>query len=324
MAFESIPCTMPAFADEHDNRHVLRSEAHAREAFVYMLLLPEHGIAGFIYPWINADGTASAATCLFGPALEAPIEERFEHVAVRADMDFYDWRVGGLTMKIDQPHVSADVSFHGTRVKIDARFEALHPVYAFSSHPDGCPQYYADDRTEQHGWLKGVLELDGKVIPFETLCQRDHAWGARVWGLNQHYKWFHATTPVAAVHFFEMQSFGAKHIRGFVFKDNAMGQVTSVRHEYLFDDTMHHTAINVIAEDDLGRSTLVECKTFARYRFEVDPMVQLNESATTVTIEGQSGVGWCEFCWNRDYLDFARQHVTRFQPYKELTFAAQA
>jgi hypothetical protein len=29
-------------------------------------------------------------------------------------------------------------------------------------------------------------------------------------------------------------------------------------------------------------------------------------------MDGQSGVGWGEFCWNRDYFDFAQQHVMRF------------
>jgi hypothetical protein len=318
MAFENVVTTLPAFGIEHDNRHILRSEPHAREAVVFMLLVPEHGIAGFIYPWINANGTASAATCIFGPGVGEPIQERFEEVVVPADMDFFDWNVGGLSMKIDQPHVSADVSFSGKRIKIQYRFDALHPVYAFGSHKDGCPQYYADDRTEQHGRAKGTLEIDGKSFEFDTFGQRDHAWGNRVWGLNQHYKWFHATTANCAVHFFEMQSFGTKHIRGFVFKGGRMAQVETVEYQYLFDDTMHHTAIDVLVSDDAGRTTAIQSKMFAKFQFDVNPMVLLNESATTVKMEGEEGVGWCEFCWNRAYLEFAKDHVSKFQPFNEL------
>lgn len=113
MAFEHIRSTIPAFDIDHDNRHKLRDEPHSREAVALMLQLPERGIAGFIYPWINADGTASAAVTLFGAGMPAAIEERFEEVAVSPDMDFYDWRVAGLTIRIDEPHRSADYSFHG-------------------------------------------------------------------------------------------------------------------------------------------------------------------------------------------------------------------
>jgi hypothetical protein len=194
MGFEQITSTIPAYDDVHDNRHRLRNEPHAREAIALMLQLPERGLAGFIYPWINADGTASAAVTLFGPGLATPIEERFEEVAVSPEMDFSDWRVAGLHIRTDEPHVSANYSFHGKRVRIDCRFEAMHPVYPFSAHPEGCPPYYADDRTEQHGWISGRIEVDGEGFDFRTLGQRDHAWGHRVWGLNQHYKWFHATT----------------------------------------------------------------------------------------------------------------------------------
>lgn len=318
MAFEHIRSTIPVFAEEHDNRHQLRDEPHSREAIALMLQLPDQGIAGFIYPWINANGTASAAICLFGPGLAEPIQERFEEVAVPAGMDFYDWQVAGLTYRIDEPHVSADYTFRGERVQIECRFTATHPVFPFSAHPEGCPPYYADDRTEQHGRITGTMVIDGKSYELDVLGQRDHAWGHRVWGLNQHYKWFHATTPNAAIHFFEMQSFGARHIRGFVFKDGAMAQVTDVRHDYLFDDDMHHIAFNAVLNDDMGRSTLVTCQTFAKYTFEADPKILLKEAGITVQIEGERGTGWCEFCWNRDYFEFARNHVAAFQPCKEL------
>ncbi|MES2493330.1 MAG: hypothetical protein V4579_08640 [Pseudomonadota bacterium] len=320
MPFEQIRSTIPAFAAEHDNRHKLRPEAHAREAIALMLQLPEQGIAGFIYPWINANGTASAAICLFGPGVGDPIQERFEEVAVPADMDFHDWQVDGLTYRIVEPHLSADYTFRGTRVQIECRFTAMHPVFPFSAHPEGCPPYYADDRTEQHGRITGTMVIDGKPYELDVLGQRDHAWGHRIWGLNQHYKWFHATTANAAIHFFEMQSFGARHFRGFVFKDGAMAQVTGVRHEYLFDDDMHHTAINAILDDDMGRSTLVTCQTYAKFNFETDPNIVLKEAGITVQIEGEQGTGWCEFCWNRNYFEFARAHASQFQPYKELVF----
>jgi hypothetical protein len=309
MELAKVSHAWPAL-DEHDNRHQLPQLPHYREAAVFMLELPEAGIAGFIYPWVSAEGMASAAICIFGPGVEnGPIQERFEEVAVPSSMDFHDWQVRGLHMRLNEPHNSVDVSFKGERVKISYRFDALHPVFAFSSSRTGCPVYFADERTEQHGRITGVLEIDGKAYPFDTLGQRDHSWGRRIWGVNQHYKWFHATTPNSAVHFFEMQSFGKPKLIGYVVRDGIMAQVEGVDYDYSFDEAMHHTAMTATVRDSEGRDTTVGSKGFAYYQFQADPMVVLNETATTVQIGGDSGVGWIEFCWNRNYLEFAREHV---------------
>lgn len=45
---------------------------------------------------------------------------------------------------------------------------------------------------------------------------------------------------------------------------------------------------------------------------DFDPMVWLNEAALKLEIDGEPGTGWCEFCWNRDYLRFARQHARQY------------
>lgn len=312
MAFDGIISDVPELADEHDDRHRLGTERHAREAAAFMFALPDNGIAGFLYPWVDNQGLAGSAVCLFGPAIETPIKERFTDVTVPDEMNFHDWRVGGLTMRLGEPHRTVHLSFAGERVQIQCHYEALHPPYAFSSHEDGCPSYYADDRTEQHGRLTGSLVIDGRRYALDTFMQRDHSWGTRIWGLNQHYKWFHATTAGAAVHFFEMQSFGRTLLRGYVFKEGRMSEIRRVEYDFAYDDNMHHEAIDVVATDAAGRSTTIRSKVFAKYQYDADPMIMLNEGATTVEIEGETGSGWCEFCWNMDYYRFARQHVAQF------------
>jgi hypothetical protein len=309
MKFENVTTALLPLEAQHHRRHVLNTLPHAREAMVFMLCLPEHGLAGFVYPWVNGAGSASAAVCIFGAAVDEPIQERFEEVAVPAQMDFDDWSVRGLTMRSEQPDRRIQVVFKGQRVNVSYDFEALHPMYAFSSSKGGCPPYFSDDRTEQHGRVHGVLEIDGKSYPFDTFGQRDHSWGQRIWGVNQHYKWFHATTQSAAIHFFQMQSFGKVHLMGYVVRDGRMAQIESVDLDYQFNDNMHHRAIVATAHDAEGRTTVARCNGFAFYTYQADPLIVLNETATQVEIDGEVGVGWCEFCWNRNYLEFARQHV---------------
>lgn len=312
MLYEDIVTDLPVVADEHDDRHNLRPQAHCREAAAFMFQLPDEGIAGFLYPWVDNKGMAGSAVCVFGPAIDVPIKERFEEVAVPDSMTFKNWDVRGLTMKLGEPHRGIDLSFRGERVQIECHYEALHPPYAFSSHKDGCPSYYADDRTEQHGRLTGTLVVDGKSYTLNTFMQRDHSWGTRIWGLNQHYKWFHATTETSAVHFFEMQSFGRTLLRGYVYKDGQMAEIRSVSYDFIYDANMHHEAIDVVATDSAGRTTTIDCKVFAKFQYDADPMIMLNEGATTVEIDGVSGSGWCEFCWNKNYYEFAKQHVAEF------------
>lgn len=291
-------------------RHRMRPGC--RESLAHMLVFPDRGIAGFIYPSVHSDGSAKARATLFGPGVREPIHEQVEGT-VGPDSDFDDWRMGPLRMAVHEPHRAVDLSWTGSRIGFEGRFEALHPPYAFSLHPAGNPAYYGDDRTEQHGLLRGArLEVDGRGLEVGGFLIRDHSWGPRIWGLNQHYKWFHATTASCSIHVFEMQSFGRRLIRGYLYRDGRMQHVAEADFDYRFDDQMMHTAMDVLIVDDAGRRAHVVAEAFANIQLEFDPMVWLNEAALTLQVDGDPGSGWCEFCWNRDYLRFARQHVLQY------------
>jgi hypothetical protein len=188
-------------------------------------------------------------------------------------------------------------------------FEALHPAYGFHSHPDGCPKYFADNRFEQGGRFKGTLTVEGRSIDFDTLGQRDHSWGTRNWGVNYHYKWFHAQTPDAAVHFFKMDYLGRSLVRGYVYKDGHMSQITAVDVvDFELDAQMIHKTIDARITDLAGRTTTVSGQHFAHKPFPIDDVTVLNEVALRAQIDGKPGLGWCEMCWNPRYVDHMIQH----------------
>ena len=304
-----ITAQFAAFPDHHAFKHKLAPDG--REALAHMLMFPEQGIAGFIYPSLHASGPGKARVKLFGPGLESLIEEEIE-AECPASMDFDDWTLGPLHMAVREPHKRIDLTWKGERLQFEGRYEALHPPYAFSSHPEGVPAYYGDDRTEQHGRLSASICIDGRSFQHEGFLVYDHSWGPRVWGLNQHYKWVHLVTANTSVHFFEMQSFGRVHIRGFLWKDGVMRHLADVSYDIVYDETMWQKQFDVRATDTDGRCVTVNCTTFAKTQLDWTPGVYLNEAAVTLAMDGQSGVGWVEFCWNRDYFDFAKQHVVRF------------
>lgn len=297
------------FASSHALRH--RMKDGGRESLAHMLVFPEHGIAGFIYPTVLTDGSAKGRACLFGPALSEPVQEQVEG-PVAETLDFDDWHMGPLRMRVVKPHQVVDLSWNGDRIQFEGRFEAKHPPYAFSMHPLGNPPYYGDDRTEQHGRVSASLTVDGRHFDAKGWLVRDHSWGPRIWGLNQHYKWFHAVTQACSIHFFEMESFGRRQLRGYLFRDGVMEHLTHVQCDFSLDDQMMHKALTVEAVDAAGRIAKIDCEAFANIQLEFDPMIYLNEAALSLSIDGQAGTGWCEFCWNRDYFRFAQQYVTRY------------
>lgn len=295
------------YPDLHAFRHQLGPGG--RESLAHMLMFPEHGVAGFIYPTVRADGDAKGRASLFGPALDGPIHEQVEE-RVPAEMDFDDWRTGPLRMRVLEAHRTVDIAWEGEEIAFAGRYEALHPVYAFSMHRLGNPPYYGDDRTEQHGRVAGRLRAPGIDTAVEGFMVRDQSWGPRIWGLNQHYKWFHAITADCSVHFFEMDSFGRRQVRGYLYRDGVLANLESAHCEIEYDDRMLHRRLRATVTDTGGRTALVDAETFADVVMVFDPRVDNVEAALTVDIDSQRGTGWCEFCWNRDYLDFARRYVT--------------
>ena len=299
-----------AFPADQAMRHRMRPDC--RESLAHMLVFPEHGIAGFIYPSVRSDGMAKARASLFGPGLRDPIHEQVE-ASVDASQDFDDWRMGPLRMAVREPHRRVELSWSGSRIRFEGRYEALHPPYAFSLHPEGNPPYYGDNRTEQHGRLLDArLAVEGRTLEVGGYLIRDHSWGPRIWGLNQHYKWLHATSANCAIHVFEMQSFGRRQLRGFLFRDGEMHHVVEADFDHRFDDQMMQTAVDVVIVDDAGRRARIVGQAIANIQLEFDPMVWLNEAPLKLEIDGQAGTGWCEYCWNRDYLRFARQHALQY------------
>jgi hypothetical protein len=298
-----------AFPDSHAYKHKLAPDG--REALAHMMMFPEQGIAGFIYPSFHPDGPGKARARLFGPGMDTPVEEDVD-AAYPADMDFDDCTLGPLHMAIREPHKRIDLAWNGDRLQFDGQYEALHPPYAFSSHPDGVPPYYGDDRTEQHGRLSASVCIDGRSFQHEGFLVHDHSWGPRVWGLNQHYKWVHLITANTSVHFFEMHSFGRVHTRGYMWKDGIMRHLSNVSYDIIYDETMWQNQFDVRATDTDGRCVTINCRMFAKTQVDFISGIYLNEAAVTLEMDGQTGTGWVEFCWNRDYFDFAKEHVVRF------------
>ncbi len=299
---------IPVLDPVNDSRHSLRDLPLERESIPYVVSLPEVGVAAFIYTWVTKDSLAGSALVGFGPALDQPVAEKVDGIEVPREMNFDDWSVGPVSLKQDLKLQNAEIASHCDRMSFECKFEALHPAYAYSSHPGGCPDWAATDRLEQAGTLVGTLTIDGKRYEVNTTCARDHSWGTRDWGVPQHWKWLHAQSGDTCVHFWQIQARGRIDLRGYISKDGVMAEVTSVDVDFTVDDNYHQKTVAATVRDTAGRSVEVLGEYFAVLPFHPEPSCTLNEGAMSCTVDGQPGRGWTEMMWPTGYIEYLRKN----------------
>jgi hypothetical protein len=290
---------------KHHDRHRLRDEELQRESVAYMFQLPEDGVAGYLYTWVNGKSVAGSALFLYGPAIgDTPIEVLTLGVDMPLEQGFDDWKVGPLHMRHGTDE-TADVTFTSDEANVEYRFEATSPAYLYSCHPDGSPSFISDDRHEQAGRISGVIHLGDKDIPFDGMGHRDHSWGTRHWGIAQHWKWFESQAgPEYAVHFMELHAMGNHLVHGYVFRDGEMAIVTGLKVTYEHDEDFFHHTFNADVTDELGRTTNVNGTVFARYTMTPHENAHNHEGSVDLEIEGTKGVGHLEMMWQKDYVEY--------------------
>lgn len=302
--------TLPAPDPVHDRRHALRDGPLERESMPYIVSLPELGIASAIYTWVDREHRAGALFGVFGPAVgEQPVIAAIDDVAMPANQDFDDWSVGPVTVAhaLDLQHARIDAK--SERAVLELHFDALHPAYAYSSHARGCPAFAATDRIEQSGRIRGHITLDGKRHAFKTTGARDHSWGTRDWDYAQHWKWLHAQAGATAVHFWEIELAGRTELRGYVFRDGVMAEVSAVETRFEVDSRWQQKSIASTITDSMGRVTKVAGAYFGHFEFQPGPNSVLVEGAMGCEIDGVRGTGWTEFMWPSAYLAHLRASV---------------
>lgn len=294
-----------AIDPQHDGRHQLPDVALMRESIPYCVVIPEHEIAFFTYTWVDKDNMAGAAFGVWGRGLgRDPISVRLPDREVSPDMGFDDWRIDDFRMAQDLKFQRAEVSWKSPEAEVEFVFDAFHPPYAYSSHKDGCPAYCAADRIEQSGIVTGRLKIGDRVIDFTTPGHRDHSWGRRDWDALHYYRWLQSQAgDEFSVHFWEFYALGQRQVRGYVYKDGVMAQVTDLAVEWQGDSKLNQTAFQCDVTDEAGRKTRVEADVFGVFPLPAAANFVLNEGASHITIDGHKGSGWMEMGWPISYLD---------------------
>lgn len=301
----------PAF----ETRHVLdTARGRMRESLVWVVPQPGLGLASFVYTWVDAYGNAAAAGVAFGPSLREPIFEKFED-DVAPDMGFDRWKVGGMSLVMaagTEGLQRQHVVFNGTNFAVDYEFEAFHKPYGYGPNDSGCPRFWADDRTEQGGRVRGSIRAGHRNFDVDTFAHRDHSWGTRDWGAIQHMKWINALAdPSISVHVMEIQAFGKTTLHGYVHKDGETSSVIAMDADFTLDDQLFHTAMSAVLQDDAGRTTAIRMHGGGGHL--VWPMTRrltIQDTAMHADIDGRDGVAYVDMSWPPEYLDHHRHLAT--------------
>lgn len=298
-------------ANRHDNRHTLDQSEFARESLAFIIQIPESGIGGFLYTWVNGESKAGAALCLFGQVLgPEPIFEIVDGISVSDEMDFFNWKVGNLKLQLQEPLKSALITYKNDKVEVEYQFTANHQAYAYSTHTNGCPSWMADDRFEQQGTIKGFITVGKQRINFDGLSLRDHSWGRRDWAVNQHWKWVHAQAGSdLGLHFWKLFALGREHLCGYVNRDGHLAQVVSVRESFSCTEGLRPKSVTAEITDSAGRITELSAETYGAFPFHVHELITLFECPMNVNIDGVPGNGWMEMMWPNDLIGYMKDRT---------------
>ncbi len=222
------------------------------------------------------------------------------------DADFDDWELAGLQVRQPELRRTATVRFEADDVALEYEFEALHEAFSYRQNPGGLPAWFAHNRFEQAGRVRGELTVRGRTIAFDRIAHRDHSWGTRDWGAPQHWKWLLAHTPSGrALNAFVWIARGEWGFNGYVLRDGEPVAIAHIRQHAEYEPNMDQRRLEAVLELVDGSETELTLESFGVVRMpHDDPFgTVIIEAACRATIDGEAGGGQFETHWPIKYID---------------------
>jgi hypothetical protein len=293
------------FQDHDDLRHRVPPGQRMRDSLFWNLIVPEEELAMQVYLFVNHHGKTGYNVVVWGRDGALALEQHMGRVGPEADFD--DWNHAGLSLRQPEVRRTAEVRYTSDKVKLEYDFEALHDAFSYRQNPGGLPEWFAQNRFEQAGRIKGVLEVAGRTVEFDRIAHRDHSWGPRNWGYPHHWKWLLAHTPSGrALNGFVWIAEGEWGFNGYVLRD---GEPVAIDHfarqDATYDDDMNHERLEAEIVDVEGQTTELVLDCFGLVRMPHDDPFGtiIMEAGCRATIDGEEGGGQFETHWPIHYIE---------------------
>jgi hypothetical protein len=295
------------FEPKDDLRHRPQSGGRMRDSLFWEVVIPEERVGIQVYLYLTDRGRTGYNVVVWGADSAEPLVMELAAGEVDDATDLDAFSLSGLSITQARPLHSSSVRFHSADATLELEFEAIHEPFSYRSNPDGLPAWFAVNRLEQTGRVRGALEFGGRHLEFDQLGHRDHSWGMRDWGVPHHWKWFVAYTPSGrALNGWSWIAKGEWGFAGYVIRNGVTVPVRTIQHRAEYDALMRQRSLDAVLVDVLGEETHLTMESFGAVTLPShDSMATvITEAACIASIDGESGAGQFETHWQGAYRDY--------------------
>jgi hypothetical protein len=302
----NAPETPLAGYEAHDDlRHRPQPGQRMRDSLFWQVTMPDEELGFQAYMYLSDRGRTGYNVCVWGPG-EEPLVLDLEDGEVADDADLDDFRFGGLHLRQPELRRTAQLRYESENARLELDFTALHDTFSYRQNPDGLPSWFAINRFEQTGWVKGFLEVGDRRIEWDRVGHRDHSWGARNWGVPHHWKWFiaYSSTGSRIVNGWIWIAYGEWGFGGYVVRDGELIPVSHIEQHAEYDDDMSQRRLEAELVDVRGNSTQLTLDRFGVVKLPTSDKMDttIMEAACRASIDGEEGAGQFETHWPLSYL----------------------
>ena len=292
------------FTEVDDGLHEL-SGFYDTETFWFSFFVPGRSLGGWLYTTVRpvAGVSGGGAWIWDADAVDPwaiPFFEQFS--ALKLPVGASPQRLAfpnGVTIVRREPLMAYDLDYDDRkRLRVSLHFDAVEPPVPLLS---GAPPYPNAHHFDQIGRVAGVVELDGETLPVDCYAMRDRSWGRRnergyrrvgyTWAGDNDLSLLTYTSPTADcddVH------------TGYLRRDGQIGRLVG-GHRVVARDAGSGwvTAIEIDAEDELGRTVHAEAEASSRMILPGPTTICINSSLRYV-IDGRVVHGEDQDVWPID------------------------
>lgn len=297
----------PGYADCDDLRHRPEPGKKMRDSLFWEMIMPEERLGFQAYLYLAGTGHAGFNVAVWGEDDQCQVLDLVQD-EVGDNMDFDHFTLKGLELTQPELRNCAQLRYSSDKIKLEYNFTALHDAFSFRQNPDGLPGWFALNRFEQTGWVTGFLEFNGRRIEWNRIGHRDHSWGARQWGVPQHWKWLVAYTPDGSriVNGWIYVAKGEMGFAGYVVRDGELFPISHIKHHADYDIDMGQQSLEAEIVDTHGGVTHLQMERFGLLRLPTNDKMDtiIMEAACVARIDGREGAGQFETHWAQSYINY--------------------
>jgi hypothetical protein len=291
---------------QDDLRHRPAAGQKMRDSLFWEMIMPDEQLGFQAYLFVTDRGKAGYNVAVWGPDEELlALELQLGDVGEQSDFD--DFSFQGLHLRQPELRRTAELHYESGAVKLEFDYTALHDAFSYKQNPDGLPSWFAINRFEQTGWVKGFLEVGDRRIEWDRVGHRDHSWGRRNWGVPHHWKWFIAYNDdgTRIVNGWIWIAKGEWGFGGYVVRDGELVAVSHIKHHADYNEDMTQRRLEAELVDVRGETTHLTLDSFGLVKLPTNDTFGtiIQEAACRATIDGDDGAGQFETHWPVAYLE---------------------